>query len=61
MEKGRSSFEILTGKHTGKRPLERPRGRWKVNIRIDLEEIIRGFGLIGLRIRIIGEPLRMRH
>ena len=39
MEEGRSAFKILTGKPTGKRPLERPRRRWKDNIRIDLEEI----------------------
>ena len=31
--------EILTGKHTGKRPLGRPRRRWEDNIRMDLEEI----------------------
>jgi hypothetical protein len=34
MEKGRSSFKILTGKPTGKRSLRRPR-----HIRMDLEEI----------------------
>ena len=28
---------ILTGKSTGKRPLERPRRRWKDNNRMDLE------------------------
>ena len=27
MEEGRSAFNILTGKPTGKRPLERPRRR----------------------------------
>ena len=27
MEEGRSAFNILTGKHIGKRPLERPRPR----------------------------------
>ena len=31
--------KILTGKHTGKRPLGRPRRRWEVNIRMDLEKI----------------------
>ena len=30
---------FLTGKPTGKRPLERPRRRWEDNIRMDLEEI----------------------
>ena len=39
MEEGRSSFKILTGKPTGKRPLGRPRRRWEDNIRIYLEEI----------------------
>ena len=29
----------LKGKSTGKRPLGRPRRRWKDNIRMDLEEI----------------------
>ena len=39
MEKGTSSFKILTGKPTGKRPLGRPRRRWEDNIRMDLKEI----------------------
>ena len=39
MEGGRSAFEILTGKPTGKRPLGRLRRRWEDNIRMDLEEI----------------------
>ena len=39
MEEGRSAFKILAGKSTGKRPLERPRRRWEVDIRMDLEEI----------------------
>ena len=39
MEEGRSAFKILTGKPTGKRPLERPKRRWEDNIRMDLEEI----------------------
>ena len=39
MDEGRSAFKILTGKSTGKRPLERPRLRWEDNIRMDLEEI----------------------
>ena len=36
---GRSAFQILTGKPTGKRPLGRPRRRWEDNIRLDIEEI----------------------
>ena len=39
MEEGRSAFKILTGKPTEKRPLGRPRLRWKGNIRMDLKEI----------------------
>ena len=36
---GRSSFDILTGKHTGKRPLGRPRHRWKDSIIMELKAI----------------------
>ena len=39
MEKGRTSFKILTGKPTGKKPLGRPRRRWEDNIRMGLKEI----------------------
>ena len=39
LEEGSSAFKILTGKPTGKRPLERPRRRWEDNIRMDLEGI----------------------
>ena len=55
MEEGRSAFKILTGK----RPLGRPKRRWKYNIRMDLEEISINVGnwLIQIRIGIIGEPL----
>ena len=35
MEEGRSTFKISTGK----RPLGRPRHRWKDNITMDLKEI----------------------
>ena len=59
MEEGRITFKIITGKPTGKRPLGRPRRRWKDNIRMDLEEI--GMSaenwVVRLRIGIIGEPL----
>ena len=40
MEACRSTFKILTGKPTGKKPLGRPRRRWEDNIRMDLEEIV---------------------
>ena len=39
MKESRSAFKILTGEPTGKRPLGRPRRRWKDNIRMELEEI----------------------
>ena len=39
MEEGRSAFKILTGNHTEKRPLGKPRRRWEDSIRMDLEEI----------------------
>jgi hypothetical protein len=39
MEAGRSAFDILIAKPTGKRPLERPRHRWEDNIIMDLKEI----------------------
>jgi hypothetical protein len=39
MEEGRSTFKILTGKPTEKRPLGRPKRRWEENIRMNLEEI----------------------
>ena len=39
IEDYRSSFKILAVKHTGKRPLGRPRRRWEDIIRMDLKEI----------------------
>ena len=59
MEEGRSASKILTGTPAGKRPLGRPRRRWKDNIRMDLNKYvsIRGIGFIRLRIGIIGGPL----
>ena len=39
MEEGRSTFKILTGKRTKKRPLGRSRRRWEVNIRMAVEEM----------------------
>ena len=40
MQKGRSSFKILTGKPTGKRTLGRSKCRWEENNRMDLKEIV---------------------
>jgi hypothetical protein len=30
---------VLVGKPEGKRPLERPRRRWEINIKMDLQEV----------------------
>ena len=35
----RSAFKILAGKHTGKRPLGRPRRNWEDSIRMDLKAV----------------------
>ena len=54
IEEGRSAFKMLTGKPTGKIPLEGLRRRWEDNIRMDLKDVtIRGIGLIQLRKVII--------
>jgi len=39
MGEGRGVYRILMGKPEGKRPLGRPRRRWKENIKMDLEEV----------------------
>jgi hypothetical protein len=36
---GRGVYSVLVGRPEGKRPLGRPRHRWKDNIKMDLEEI----------------------
>ena len=38
MKEGRNAFKIFPDTPTGKRPLTRPRIRWKDNIRMDLKE-----------------------
>ena len=42
MWKGRGVYWVLVGKTDGKRPLWRPRRRWKGNIQTDLQEVGRG-------------------
>ena len=37
-------YRFLGGKPEGKRPLGRPRRRWKDNIKMDLQEVGGGFG-----------------
>jgi hypothetical protein len=44
MGEGRNVYRVLVGKPEGKRPLERPRRRWKDGIKIDLREI--GWGCV---------------
>jgi len=43
MGEERGVHRILVGKPEGRRPLARPRGRWVDNIRIDLQEVGRGY------------------
>jgi hypothetical protein len=45
MGEGRNVYRILVGKPEGKRPLERPRRRWKDVIKMDLMEIGWGCGV----------------
>ena len=44
MEEGRGVHKVLVGKPEGNRPLRRPRRRWEDNIKMDLQEVGRGFG-----------------
>ena len=44
MEEGGGVHKVLVGKPEGKRPLGRPRRRWVGNIKIDLQEVGRGYG-----------------
>jgi hypothetical protein len=39
MGKGRNVCRVLVGKSEGKRPLGRPRRRWKDGLKMDLREI----------------------
>jgi hypothetical protein len=36
---GRGVFRVLVGKYEDKKPLVKPRRRWKNNIKMDLREI----------------------
>ena len=44
MGEGRGMHKVLVGKPERKRPLGRPRRRWKDNIKMDLQEVGRGCG-----------------
>ena len=39
MEQCRNAYKVLVGKPEGKRPLWKPRRRWKDNIKMDLREV----------------------
>jgi hypothetical protein len=39
MGERRSAYRALVGKPEGRRPLERPRRRWKDNVKMDLREV----------------------
>ena len=56
MEEGRGVHKVLVGKPDGKRPLGRPRRRWKDNIKMNFEEVGRvvGSGWSWLKIRTVG-------
>ena len=43
MGEGREVYRVLVGKPEGKRPLGRPRRRWKDNIRMELQEVGLGY------------------
>jgi hypothetical protein len=43
MGESRDVYRLLVGKPEGKRPLGRPRRRWKETIKMDLQEM--GYGL----------------
>ena len=36
---GKGVYRVLLGKPQGMRPLARPRRRWQVNVRMDLQEV----------------------
>jgi hypothetical protein len=44
MGEGRVVQRVLVGKPEGKRPLGKPRRRWKDNIKVDLQEAGGGYG-----------------
>jgi hypothetical protein len=46
----RGVYRVLVGKLEGKRTLGRPRRRWDDNIKMDLQEVGYGPGLVWIRI-----------
>jgi len=45
-------YRVFVGKRDGKKPLGRPRHRWKDNIKIDFQEVGRGVQTRSSRPRI---------
>ena len=43
MGESRGVYRVLVGELEGKRPLGRPRRRWEDNIKMDLQEVGRGY------------------
>ena len=39
-EEYRNAYRVLVGRPDGKRPLRRPRHRWKDNIKVDFKEVV---------------------
>jgi len=62
MGEGRGVYRVLVGRTEGKRPLERPKSRWKNNIKRDLTEIrvMERTEFDWLRIEFRGERLPTR-
>jgi hypothetical protein len=62
MGQDRVVHKVLVGKPEGKRPLGRPRRRWKDNIKMDLREVegVVGTGWSWLRIGTDGGHLWVR-
>jgi hypothetical protein len=46
MGEGRGMYKVFVGKPERKRPLGRPRHRWKDNIKLDLQEV--RYGVVDL-------------
>jgi hypothetical protein len=59
MGEERGVYRVLVGRSEGKRPLGKPRCRWKDNIKVDLREIgiDGGTGFIWLRVGSSGRLL----
>jgi len=57
MRDRRGAYRVLVGKPEGKGPLRRSKHTWKDNIKMDLQEVGGGIGLIWLRIGTGGRHL----